>query len=161
MPLARIDLGVFGTGLAGIDITADVRAMRAMALGDIDGDGDCDGDLALVVGNQNQANRLYRRRLFQTARGKAGSLRVDAETNPITAIYLGSTATLPPITGVNYWWSNNGGARWFQTHPGRFVNFPAPCVQKVGVPEFCLEQDDADALSLHFRPPGSRVATAV
>ena len=42
-------------GVSGTDITAEVNRTIAMALGDLDGDGDLD----LVAGNEAAPNRLY------------------------------------------------------------------------------------------------------
>ena len=42
-------------GVAGSNLTADAHATNAVALADVDGDGDLD----VLAGNENQANRLY------------------------------------------------------------------------------------------------------
>ena len=60
-------------------MTGDAHSTFALALGDVDGDGDLD----LLAGNDGQANRLYQRRLYDTSRGRAGSVRVDAEVSNI------------------------------------------------------------------------------
>jgi hypothetical protein len=62
--------------------------------------------------------------LYHTGRGRAGSLRVDAETGNIDQAMLIPTASLPPNTGVTYWLSNNGGTRWFIVEPGVMFVFP-------------------------------------
>jgi uncharacterized repeat protein (TIGR01451 family) len=107
-------------GVSGGDITTDAHHTISVALGDVDGDGDLDP----VTGNQGQANRLYRRQLHHTGQGQAGSIRVDTETINIDNATLTHVASLPPNTGVTYWLSNNGGARWFIVRPG--VNFVFP-----------------------------------
>jgi hypothetical protein len=107
-------------GVSGSKVSADLLYTVSVVLGDVDGDGDLD----LVAGNRYQANRLYRRVLYHTGQGQAGSLRVDTETGNIDQVVLIPTATLPPNTGVTYWLSNNGGARWFIVQPGVMFAFP-------------------------------------
>jgi len=48
--------------VTGSDISSDAHDTTSIALEDMDGDGHLD----LVAGNDIQANRLYRRRLYHT-----------------------------------------------------------------------------------------------
>jgi len=106
--------------VAGSDVHSDTHRTYTLALGDVDGDGHLD----LIAGNNEQANRLYQRRLYDTSRGWAGSVRVDGEVSNIDNATLTPTASLPQHTSVAYWLSNNGGAKWYLVQPG--VNFTFP-----------------------------------
>ena len=108
-------------GVTGVDVTADVGSTLAVSLGDVNRDGILD----VVAGNYNQINRLYRPLAYDTSRGRATSLRVDAEVDPITNATLTAIAALPPNTAVDYWLSNDGGARWYQVRPGVTHHFPS------------------------------------
>ncbi|MCP3982193.1 MAG: hypothetical protein GY716_23035 [bacterium] len=85
-----------------------------------------DGDLDLVVGNDGQANRLYRRAFYHPARSRGVSLRVDDEVPPsgLLSAILTPVETLPPNTTADYWLSNDGGARWHRVRNGERFVFP-------------------------------------
>jgi hypothetical protein len=107
-------------GATGTDITADAGDTRAIALGDVDGDGHPD----VAAGKWGQANRLYSRVAYDTSRGMVRSLGVDAEAGAITNAQLTAIVTLPPNTWVDWYLTNNGGARWYQVTAGESFVFP-------------------------------------
>ena len=110
-------------GVTGTNISEDIGDTFAIALGDIDGNGVLD----IIAGNIFQPNRLYRRSTrFDTARNRARSVRVDTQTSNISNATLTDTQTqpVPTNTSVDYYLSNNGGAQWFITQPGRPFVFP-------------------------------------
>jgi hypothetical protein len=107
-------------GVHGTQVTADVDDTASIALADVDGDGHLD----LLAGNSLQASRLCQRLLYDTGRGGAGSLRVDAEADNIDRAMLTPDSSLPANTQASYWLSNNGGARWYIVQPGVMFGFP-------------------------------------
>ena len=93
---------------------------------------DGDGDLDLIAGNSNQANRLYLNTLstapfkpYVSHRGQGQSLQVDALDTPVTqATVFPVFSSLPNNTFAQWWLSNNGGLRWWQVKPGVPFVFP-------------------------------------
>lgn len=82
-----------------------------------------DGRQDVVVANLNQRSR-YHTRLWRTSPASASSLEVDTESDYITVAILTAAAGIPSNTGIDYFLSNNGGARWFRARPGVELNFP-------------------------------------
>jgi hypothetical protein len=100
-----------------------VQNTTSLALADIDGDGHID----LMEGNYSQANRLFVRRMFDTARNQGGSLAVDGAAGNVTQALLSADVALGDSsanTSVDYYLSNNGGLRWFLVRENKLFIFP-------------------------------------
>lgn len=129
-----------GTGMfsASTDVGADMDVTNESAIGDVDNDGLLD----IVAGNEDRAggngatpgvSRLYRNTGTPSGAGpvlqlvgRATSLRVDTESEPIATISL--SAEFDPLglhNFADFWVSANGGANWLHIVPGgRPIVFP-------------------------------------
>jgi VCBS repeat-containing protein len=109
---------------AGMAYAPDLLASSGIAVQDMTGDGLPD----VFEGNGDAAapgvNRLFSRKSFNVRPAIANSLRVDTEASNITAAKLTPTENVPPNTFVDYFLSNNGGARYYQIIEGQQFVFP-------------------------------------
>nr|WP_136360605.1 hypothetical protein [Desulfatibacillum aliphaticivorans] len=102
---------------------------------------DGDGDMDIVAANYLVAFRLYLNDGVPDAaktvsrsgtklngpylcQSRGVSLEVDADAENIELVGFEASITLPPNTRVDFWLSNNGGARWYLARPGRAFTFP-------------------------------------
>lgn len=98
---------------------------------DIDRDGKPD---LIAATNGGFRNRLYRRvdfdfenlGPFDTSRMRATSARLTPPGEMIESIFIVPTVELGANMFIDYYATNNGGARWHQIYPGRQFEFPTP-----------------------------------
>ncbi|MCP5149178.1 MAG: VCBS repeat-containing protein [Chromatiales bacterium] len=131
-------------GVTGIDIAADSTATRALALGDLDGDGDVD----LVTGNDGQPNRLYLNDGTATAFAGVTGIAVTGDSHATRAIALadmdadGDLDLIVANAGQpNRLYLNHGGAAPFDGVTGSDISADAHASTALAVGD--LDQDGA------------------
>lgn len=111
-------------GVSGGTFSDDVFAGAAVVAVDMTRNGLPDVFVANGASGFGVENRLYSRKTYNVRPAIAHSVRVDTETSNITAARLTATQSLPGNTHVDYFLSNNGGAKYFKVESGRQYVFP-------------------------------------
>ena len=111
----------FATAGIPIPFGLDLDSTYAIALGDVDGNGDLD----IVTGNNDETNKIYFQGGYNTASGLATSREIDTEAeNNISNATLTADDICPVNTRITYFLSNNGGARFYRVRSGVEFIFP-------------------------------------
>ncbi len=105
--------------VAAISISSASFNSTAIAAADIDRDGTLD----LVVANSDNKNFLYRSRLYNNNKGVAVSLPVDTDSDILKAT-LSPIQNLPSNTSIDWYLSNDGGAKFYQVLANTEFTFP-------------------------------------
>ena len=106
-----------------------IVSTRALAVGDLDGltdDGNTDVDLAAA--EYGVTNKVYKNELYQTHLGRVISNKINTTETNFRGVFLSATAKVNLATAYNtsidYYLSNNGGAKWYRVQSDVLFSFP-------------------------------------
>jgi hypothetical protein len=131
-------------GVAGSDITTDIRATRSVVLGDVDHDGDLD----FVVGNDNQASRLYLNNGGADPWGGGVGVDITSDARATRSVALGDVdrdGDLDLVVGndgqPNRLYLNNGTANPWGGAIGSDITSDARATRSVALGDVDLDGD--------------------
>ncbi len=106
-----------------------VAATRALVVGDLDGlTDDNNTDVDLVAAEYGVTNKVYKNGLYQTHLGRVVSGKINTTETNFRGFFLSATATpnspTTRNTRVDYYLSNNGGAKWYQVFSDKLFAIP-------------------------------------
>jgi len=118
-------LGVFSDIGAPLNPGSNIST-RALALGDLDDDGNTDVDL--VTAEYGVTNKVYKNGLYQTHLGRVVSNKINTTETDFRGVFLSGTAKANLVTTrntrIDYYLSNNGGAKWYRVPSDKLFAFP-------------------------------------
>jgi hypothetical protein len=106
-----------------------IVSTRALAVGDLDGlTDDNNTDVDLVAAEYGVTNKVYRNRLYQTHLGRVISNKINTTETNFRGVFLSATTkvnlTATYNTRIDYYLSNNGGAKWYRVQSDKLFSFP-------------------------------------
>ncbi|MCF6324879.1 MAG: FG-GAP-like repeat-containing protein [Gammaproteobacteria bacterium] len=120
--------GVFSTVGSPLN-PGSITATRALVVGDLDGlTDDNNTDVDLVAAEYGVTNKVYKNRLYQTHLGRVVSGKINTTETNFRGFFLSATTTINAVTlgntWINYYLSNNGGAKWYQVSSDKLFAIP-------------------------------------
>lgn len=106
-----------------------ITETRALVVGDLDGltDGN-NTDVDLLVAEYGVTNKVYKNRLYQTHLGRVVSGKINTTETNFRGLFLSAVAkSNSPTTRntrVDYYLSNNGGAKWYRVLSDKLFAIP-------------------------------------
>jgi hypothetical protein len=106
-----------------------IVSTRALALGDLDGTTDeGNTDVDLVAAEYGTTNKVYKNTLYQTHLGRVISNKMNTTETNFRGVFLSATSkvnlTATYNTRIDYYLSNNGGAKWYRVQSDKLFSFP-------------------------------------